>query len=326
IAGFLLTAVGNWTSRETATGASLVALCALWLLGRVSMVASPLLPPWLIAITDLAFLPALAVAIGRPLFATKNRKNAIMLGVLAALWLANLTMHLDVLGVLPGWRGRGSAVGVDVVLFVILVIAGRTFPMFTRNAIGGPSIRSFPALDRLTLIGMGVVTICDAALATPAVLAAAAGSTSVLALVRSAGWGARYSFKVPLLWVLHVGYLWIPVGLALRAVALFSGAVPPSVATHALTVGAIGTLTLGMMARVALGHTGRSLVASPSVVASFVLVTLAALVRVVVPLLDIAHYRASVFVAAALWTSAFGLYLAVHVPILASSRVDSKPG
>jgi uncharacterized protein involved in response to NO len=326
IGGFLLTAVGNWTGKETATGLSLAALCALWILGRASMLASHVFPPWLIAVSDLAFLPAIGIAIGLPLIASKNRKNLVMLAIVAALWLANLSMHLDVLGVLPGWRARGSAVGLDVVLLVTLVIAGRTFPMFTRNATGVTSIRSIPILDVLTLIAMAILTISDAVLARPWILAIVAGLTSVLAALRSWHWGARHTLKVPLLWILHLGYAWIPLGLALRAASLFSPAVPSTIATHALTVGAIGGLTIGMMSRVALGHTGRALTTSRSVIASFVLVSLAALVRVLVPLIDIAHYRASVFVAGALWTGAFGIYLAVYLPILVSPRVDSKPG
>jgi uncharacterized protein involved in response to NO len=326
IAGFLLTAVGNWTGRETATGLPLIGLCAIWLFGRVTLVASGTFPPWLTAISDLAFLPALGVAIGRPLVASKNRRNLVMLGVLAALWLANLTMHLDALGVLPGWRGRGTAVALDVVLLLILVIAGRTFPMFTRNATGVASIRSLPALDALTLISMAMVTVCDAAIARRELLAAAAGLTSVLAVFRARHWGTRHTFKVPLLWILHAGYLWIPLGMALRTVSLFSAAVPSSVATHALTLGAIGSLTLGMMSRVALGHTGRTLTASRAVSASFVLVTLAAIARVLVPLVDVAHYRESVFMAGSLWTAAFAVHLAVYVPILVSPRPDLKPG
>lgn len=326
VAGFLLTAVGNWTGRDTATGTALGALCAIWLLGRVSLLASRLIPPWLVATMDLAFLPALGIAIGRPLYATKNWKNLIMLGVIAALWFANLAMHLDALGVLSGWRVRGTAVGIDVVLFVILVIAGRTFPMFTRNATGAASIHSIAALDVLTLIAMALLSICDAALVRPQILVAATATTGILAALRSWGWGARHAFKVPLLWILHLGYLWIPVGLALRTASLVSTAVPASVATHALTVGAIGALTLGMMSRVTLGHTGRVLATSPPVVASFVLITLAAIVRVGVPLLDIAHYRASVLVAGGLWTAAFGIFLVVHVPILVSARADLKPG
>ena len=326
IAGFLLTAVGNWTGRETATGLPLIGLCMLWLLGRVGLIAPRVFPHWLTAISDLAFLPALGVAIGRPIVASNNRRNLVMLGVLVALWTANLVMHLDALGVLPGGRARGATVGLDIVLFLILVIAGRTIPMFTRNATGVLSIRALPALDALTLTSMALLTVCDAALARRDVVAVVAGLTSLLAVCRSLSWGARHALKVPLLWILHVAYLWIPGGLVLRTVSLFSPAVPPSVAIHALTVGAIGGITLGMMSRVALGHTGRALRASRAAIASFVLVTLAAIVRVLVPLIDISHYRASVFIAGSLWTAAFGVHLAVYVPILVSRRADLKPG
>lgn len=326
IAGFLLTAVGNWTGRDTATGGALAGLCLLWLVGRMSLLAPGVFPPPLTALLDLAFLPALGIAIGRPLVAAKNRRNLVMLGVLAALWLANLGMHLDALNILPGWRGRGATVGLDIVLFVILVISARTFPMFTRNATGAASIRSAPTLDVLTLAAMAALTLCDAVLPRPEVTAVATGLTGCLALFRSLHWGARRTLNNPLLWILHVGYLWIPLGMALRTVSLLSGAVPASVATHALTVGAIGALTLGMMSRVALGHTGRALTVSKPVVASFVLVTLAALVRVGAPLVDAGSYRASVFMAAALWTAAFALYLLVYFPILITPRADAKPG
>lgn len=326
IAGFLLTAVASWTQRETVVGAPLMALSALWLLGRAALVLGHVLPRWAPAACDLAFLPALAFAIGRPLVASKNRKNFVMLALIAALGLSNLAMHLDVLGVLPGLRRRGSLVGVDLVVLMILVMAGRVFPMFTRNVTGVQSIRSLPAVDAAAVAAMALLTMADVgapgATATPWIAAA----TGLLALARSATWGARYSFRTPLLWVLHVGYLWIPIGLVLRALAARTSFIPGAVATHALTVGAIGTITLGMMARVALGHTGRTLTTSRTVTASFVLVTLASVARVGTPLLGALEYRTGLLAAGVLWTAAFALYLVAYVPVLVSPRVDGREG
>lgn len=326
IAGFLLTAVGNWTKRETLVGAPLLGLCGLWLAGRAAITFAEFLPWGFPAALDLAFLPLLIVVLARPLVASKNWQNLVMVAILIALFAANLSIHLDALGILPEWRRRGSLVAVDIVVLVVLVIAGRVFPLFTRNATGVESIRSFPVLDRLTVLAMAVLVALDAALPHPALSAIAAGVTGALAAARTVHWGARHAGKAPLLWILHVGYAWIPLGLLLRAASACSGAVPPSIATHALTVGAIGTLTVGIMARVALGHSGRALEASTSSVAAFVLVTLAAVVRVLDPLLAPAHYRASLFVSAALWSGAFASFLIAYARILVSPRVDGKPG
>jgi len=326
IAGFLLTAVGNWTKRETAVGLPLLALAGLWVAGRVAMTGPQLVPPWLTAMTDLAFLPVLMVVVARPLIATRNTKNLVLLAILAALFLANLVVHLDVLGVLPGWRRRGCLLGIDVIVLVILVISGRTFPMFTRNGTGVETIASSPRLDQLTIASMAVLVVLDAVVPELVVTAAWAAVVGVLALVRSWRWGARHTLRSPLLWVLHVGYLWLPIGLVLRAVAAGTGAVSPQIATHALTVGAIGSLTLGMMARVALGHSGRLLAASRPIVVAFALSLLAAVVRVGAPLLGSDRYRITVVLAGALWTAAFALYLVVYVPILVAPRVDGKPG
>ena len=326
LAGFLLTAVANWTERETLVGLPLLALSGLWVAGRLALVLSAYVPRWVPATADLAFLPVLFVVLARPLLAARSRRNFVLLAVVGALCLANVSVHLDVLGVLPGWRRRGCLVGVDIVVLVLLLIAGRIFPMFTRNATKIASIRSHPRLDACTGASMALLVVLDAAIDSPAITAAVAGVTAVLAVARSVHWGARHSAGQPLLWVLHVGYAWIPLGLGLRAAGAFLEWMPASVATHALTVGAIGTLTLGMMSRVTLGHTGLSLVPRAGATLSFAAMTLAALVRVGGPLFGAATYRATVYAAGALWTVAFAAFVLVHARTLLSPRADGKPG
>ncbi|MBL0220407.1 MAG: NnrS family protein [Myxococcales bacterium] len=299
---------------------------ALWALGRVVLVGPQVLPGWLIAIVDLAFLPVLLIAIARPLIATRNTRNLVMLAILAAMFVANLLVHLDVLGVLPGWRRRGCVLGLEVVVLVILVMAGRTFPMFTRNATRVDSIASSQWLDRLSIGAMAFLIALDLFMPTHAITAGWAAGAGGLTLVRTWRWGTRHTWRTPLLWILHVGYLWIPIGLVLRALAAFTSVIPPQIAMHALTVGAIGSLTLGMMARVALGHTGRLLAASPLMVGAFVLITLAAVTRVFGPLVaGMTSYRPTVFLAGSAWTAAFVLFLLACVPILIAPRVDGKP-
>jgi uncharacterized protein involved in response to NO len=326
IAGFLLTAVGNWTQRETLIGTPLLALAALWLAGRVAMLTAGVLPRGVAAAVDLAFLPLLMIALGRPLVAARNRRNFVMLAILAALFVADGFVHLDALGLAPpGSARRACLVAVDVVVLVILVIAGRVFPMFTRNATGVTTIRSSRPLDVLTIAGMAVLTTVDALAPETVVAAAVAGVVGTLAIARAWGWRTRRVAQHPLLWILHAGYAWVCAGLLLGALA-GAHVVPDSLATHALTAGAIGSLTLGMMARVALGHTGRPLVVSGSIAWSFGAVTAAAFARVLVPLFLPGWYFAALLVAGGLWTVAFLVYLAVYAPILTSPRIDGRAG
>lgn len=329
IAGFLLTAVGNWTQRETAVGLPLLALAALWFSGRLVMGFSAVLPRGLVALADLAFLPALAVALGRPLVAARNRRNFVMLAILGALFVANLRMHLEALGLARVGSARSaSLVSVDLVLLIISIVAGRVFPTFTRNATGQASIRSIPSLDALAIGTMALVTVVDAFAPRGRVAAVLAGCAGLLAAARALHWGARYSLQQPLLWVLHAGYAWLVLGLVLRGVGGvgIQGAGFETLATHALTVGAIGTLTLGMMARVSLGHTGRMLVASPSMAVAFVAINLAAVARVFVPMVAPEWYFGALVATGTLWSAAFVTFLIVHTPMLVSPRVDGRPG
>jgi uncharacterized protein involved in response to NO len=327
VAGFLLTAVGNWTQRETLVGPPLLALAALWVLGRVAMTLAGALPRGLTAALDLAFLPVLIAALARPLVASRNHRNFVMLAVLGALFAANVFVHLEALGLAPPGTARHAClVGIDVLVLVILIIAGRVFPMFTRNATGVSAIRSIRSLDVLAIASMVVLTLLDVVAPRPAVTAVAAGVVGALSLARAARWGSRHTVRHPLLWILHAGYGWMVLGLLLRALAGFFPAVPASFATHALTVGAIGALTLGMMARVALGHTGRALAVARPVAWAFGAITLAAVARAIVPLLAPGWTLAALVAAATLWSMAFALYVIFYARVLVAPRVDGKPG
>jgi uncharacterized protein involved in response to NO len=327
VAGFLLTAVGNWTQRETLVGAPLLALAALWVLGRAAIPLAPVLPRGGAAAVDVAFLPALLVAVARPLVAARDRRNFVIVAALGALAAANAVVHLDALGLAPlGAARHASLVAVDVIVLLIVVISGRIVPMFTRNATGVATIDSVPALDRLAVASTLVVTLVDAAVPETRTAAAASLVAALLTAARAWRWGTRHTAKHPLLWILHVGYAWVPVGFALRATALFGVPVLGSPATHALTVGAIGALTLGMMARVVLGHTGRALVAPRAMTWAFGAITAAAIVRVAVPLVALPWHFGALIVAGVLWSFAFGAYVVVYAPMLLRPRADGKAG
>lgn len=321
IAGFLLTAVGNWTQRETLVGWPLMGLGGVWLLGRAGFLASDHLPRWAPAVLDLAFLPALGVVLARPLIATRNRRNFVMLAVLAALWLADLSIHLDALGEAPGWRRRGVLSAVDVVVLLIVIVAGRVVPMFTKNGTGVQTVHGSPRLDAAAAASTALLAVLMAALPSSPVTRVVAGVAAVATAARAVPWMTPKVLRVPLLWVLHIGYAWIPIGFALRAFGA-----PEALATHALTIGAIGGVTLGMMARVGLGHSGRPLQVRWPMVLSFALLALAALVRVAGGLLFASSYRATLFAAGTLWTVAFAILLVVYAPIFATPRADGKPG
>jgi uncharacterized protein involved in response to NO len=327
IAGFLLTAVGNWTNRETLAGTPLLCLAALWIAGRLAVTFGATLPRGLPALLDLAFLPTLTIVLARPLVAARNRHIFHMPAVLVALFAANVVVHVEALGVLPAGSGRHAClVAVDVVVFVILAIAGRVFPMFTRNATEVETIRSIRSLEALTLATMAVLVLLDAIVPESLAAAAASGAVGVVAAARAWHWRTARVARHPLLWILHVGYAWVPLGLLLRAVAALVPAMPASLATHALTVGAIGSLTIGMMARVALGHTGRPLVASRAMTWAFAAITLAAGARVLGPLLFPGAYLLTLVVAGGLWSAAFLVYLVVYAPILWRPRIDGRAG
>jgi uncharacterized protein involved in response to NO len=323
IAGFLLTAARNWTARPMPSGGRLLALALLWLAARVLQWTGGVVP-WLVALVDVAFPLALAAVLLPPLWATRQFRNLGFVPMLALFALASLAAHLDALGIGPIDAARAHRLALDLILFLIVVMGGRVIPAFTRNALPAAGVRRLEAAEWPAILFVAAVLLLGVAGAPPRWQAAAAALAALANAARMAPWGARHTLLHPILWILHLGYAWIPLGLALQALAAL-GLIAPSVATHSLTIGAVGSLTLGMMARVALGHTGRPLaVARPTTVA-FVLVNLAALARLSALLTPDLHLE-SLLAAGALWSLAFLLFLWVHLPILTRARLDGRAG
>ncbi len=326
IAGFLLTAAGNWTKRETATGALLIGLCLLWIAGRVALLAAGVLPPALVAAANLAFLPALALVLGRAIFGAKSRRNYGIVAAIVALFGAQLLSHL---GALEGdllLQRRGTRLGVDLVLVLIAVVGGRVIPLFTRNATGASGIESDRRIDLLAIASVVAVGAADAIWLYGPILGALAAVAAVLNALRMRRWGVQHTAGEPMLWVLHAGYAFLPIGLALRAVAELTSAVQASAALHALTVGCIGLLILGMMARVTLGHTGREIKASRVVTAAFVLLLAGTLFRTLGPMIGPRVSTSAIHSASGVWSLAFLLYLVRLGPFLLQPRPDGRPG
>lgn len=324
IAGFLLTAAARWTDRETLVGAPLLGLAALWMGGRIVMTLPMGLPLTWIAAIDLAFLPVLTAVVARPIVLSRSKRNYGIIAVLAAFSAANLVMHLDVLGVAPAWGRTSALFGTSLTVLLMALIAARIVPMFTRNALRDERIRALPALDRAALVAIGALIAAELTSGDSWVTGTAAALAAVLLAARTWFWGGWQSRKDPMLWVLHVGHLWMVVGLALKA-ATPLWPVASSAATHALTAGAIGCLTLGMMARVSLGHTGRMIVASSLTRISFVLMLVAGSLRVIAPLIQVS-YLTLLAVSAAAWALSLLLFVVEYSRVLAQPRADGAPG
>ncbi len=324
LVGFLLTAIPNWTGRPTVTGAPLAGLVVLWIAGRVLMLTGADLPWQVVAGVDVAFLPLAAAAMLPPLLAAGNRRNIGFPFVLIALALANLALHLDAAGIVSA--GTEVTRGVLGAMMVILVVmGGRVIPFFTKNRLPAAGAGIDKRLDRLA-IG-ATVAAAVLAVAVPSTIASgfAALAAAVLLIARALPWKPWATRKVPMLWVLHAGHAWIAVSLFLRAAMDFGLDLPASTADHAFTLGGIGVLTLGMMARTARGHTGRPIEATRLMTAAFAIVNLAAVLRVFGPIAA-PDAPAVIGASAILWALAFLLYLVEYAPILVNARIDGRPG
>jgi uncharacterized protein involved in response to NO len=327
VAGFLLTAARNWSGLPTAAGGQLAALVTLWLAARLAPWLGA--PAWLIGTLDVAFFPALALSMRRALWQGPNPVNRLFLAAFAGFTLASLLISLDAMGIAPGQVARGERLMLDLVVVVMLLVGGRVMPFFTRAAIPGAAPVIRPWLDGLGFGAALAMLALHLALPASALASQLAGvaaiAAGVLLLARLAGWQDRRAWGLPMLAVLYLGFLWLAAGLILDGLAAFR-LLPPSVALHAVTAGAIGTLTLGMMARVTLGHTGRAMSASRLTVLAFVLVTAAALLRSVAVWSAPELYREWLLASGACWSGAFALFTAVYGPMLMAPRVDGKPG
>ena len=325
IAGFLLTSVAAWTNEDRVHGLPLALLAALWLAGRLAMGFADWLPGVLVAVLDLAFLPALVLSILPPLLRSRKFANTAFVVLLVLLLMTNLGIHLEALGIISVDASRFIRVAVDLVVLFVILVGGRITPAFTRNALK-VEITSRPVLDRLAIGLMVALLVADTVPGAETVAALLALATALVNGLRLAGWQGLATRHSPILWVLHLGYAWIVVGLTLKGLAGLLPALPEVAALHGLTLGAVGIFTLGMMSRVALGHTGRPLVITPSVTAAYVLVNLAALARLADPLLATVANQLGSAAAGLMWTLGFLIFLINYLPILTSPRADGRPG
>ena len=324
LAGYMLTAIPNWTGRLPLSGKPLLCLLALWAAGRVAMANPDIWTVYPAIVVDAAFLPVLALVAGREIVAGKNWKNLKILLALTLLAVVNVAFHVSVLANLD----LGLVMRASVAIFVALIglVGGRIIPSFTRNWLAKNGSTRFPApftqLDITALTTLVVALLLWIVLPDSGPTAFTAAAAAVLHVIRLARWRGALTFDEPLLLVLHVGYAFVPLGLAGVALAAIGWVSAPS-ALHVLTVGGIGVMTLAVMTRATLGHTGRALTASATTALSYFTLLLAAVVRPFAEMLP-EHYHLILGFSGACWLLAFGVFSIEYGWMLVAPRVESR--
>lgn len=316
IAGFLLTAIPNWTGRLPLQGWPLGFLVLLWMLGRIAVACSAWTGPALAMAADLLFLVVFVAVIGREIVAGRNWRNLPVLVAVALLVAANAMIHAGTLDYME-WQATGKRLAISIVVMLISIIGGRVIPSFTANWLRRRETGMLPVpfgrFDKATLtisiIALAAWVVAESSLISGAALVAAGGMHAVR-LVR---WRGGATLGEPLLWILHLGYAWLPVGLVLLGAATWM----PTLATtalHGLTVGAMGTMILAVMTRASLGHTGQDLSAGYGTLTVYILVLAAAVSRVSAPFLE-TGYSAALDLASGAWIAAFALFVILYFPL-----------
>ncbi|MFP5466773.1 MAG: NnrS family protein [Gammaproteobacteria bacterium] len=326
ILGFLLTAVKAWTGLATPRGAFLGALALLWLAARVAAVTGPYA---VYAVLDLALLPLVAAVLTRLLLRARNRRNLPLAGMLMLLALANGVFHLGVIGALDISPLTPLYAALALIVMIECVIAGRVIPAFTMSATPGLKLRVRPSAERaalaLTALALLLWVFAPSAPGWNMTGGLAFSLAALAQVVRLLQWQPAITRHRPILWILHLSYAWIPFGLALLAAARF-GWIGVSAGVHALAIGATAGLIIGMMTRTARGHTGRALQVSRPETTAYLLVILAAAVRVLLPLALPTWLPLALVLSAAGWSVAFAIYLFIYTPWLLRTRFDGKDG
>ncbi len=327
LGGFLLTAEMNWTGVQTVRNAPLLALLLLWLAGRVLVFFITDAGLVALAAVDVLFNLLLTVALTQPIVKSRQWHQIgfpLQIGLMA---VANLLFYLGLLGIWPAALNIGLYAGFYLVLSIIFTMGRRVIPFFIEKGLGCPfSAKNYQWLDISTVVLFALFVIAD--LISPTAII-----TAMLALVlfllhgwRLLGWYHADIWKKTLLWTLYLGYWWIVFGFLLKAISIVAG-VSPYLAIHSFAYGGIGLITIGMMARVTLGHTGRNVFDPPAILLPiFLLLAIGAIIRVILPLLVTEQYGLWIGLSQILWAAAFFGMAVFYVPMLIKVRIDGRPG
>jgi uncharacterized protein involved in response to NO len=325
IAGFLLTAAWNWTGQRTASGAPLALIFIAWAIGRILMLSGTGLL-WWAAAADFVFMLGLTFAIARPILRERQKRQAPILLILLLLTAANMAFYLGAAGWIPRGADYGVRGGLYLVLGLVLLMGARVIPFFTERGVGYEvRLRRQRWNDITSAVLFPLFALSELSLPGHLLGALLAAALMILNSLRVSGWHTLGIWRKPLLWGLFGSFLMINLGFLLRAFMAVT-AIPDSLPTHAFTVGGIGLVTLSMMTRVTLGHTGRNVHQSPPAVMLVLLgMVLAGFIRVFLPLVDVTHYATWITLSACAWVLSFLMFLVFFGPILLRPRADAKP-
>ncbi|MDZ4868981.1 MAG: NnrS family protein [Alphaproteobacteria bacterium] len=326
VAGFSLTAVPNWTGRLPISGTPLLALFCLWIAGRVALLL-PFIPIAAAIAVDAVFLPVLAAVLAREVLAARNIRNLPVCALVLLLGAANLVFHLEASGVIEP-EGHAVRMGVGMLTLLIGLIGGRIVPSFTNNWFARHRLprdaTSSLFLDRIVHGSSAVAVLAWIAAPFSLFTAAALGIAFAAHTARLAQWRGWRTRTDALVAVLHVGYAWIPIGFLLLGASIAFGTPVPSAGLHALTAGAVGTMTLAVMTRATLGHTGRQLHAGVGTITIYGAITASALSRVAAGFAS--DFAAPLLtISGVLWLVAFALFVAIYGPMFLTPRLGGEP-
>ena len=330
IAGFLLTAVQNWTGVRGAQGATLLALLLLWIAGRIVVLFPDFLGSVLTTIIDLSFLPAVAYVLAKPIVAIKQYRNLFFVPLLLLFTIANLEMHLAIYYPETFTINYSAYAGVILVTFLMSVMAGRVTPMFTANGTQTTKATPLPWLDKVT---NGTLAVAMFYLLFQPLIGFSEAFFGILLIIAGLFQGMRWlrwrpwiTLGVPLLWSIHISIKFIAYGLIILGLSYLIIEIPSNHIWHLLTIGGMGGLILAMISRVSLGHTGRPLVPPKSMTLAYVLIALAALVRALGPWALPEKTMLFIDISGTFWLLAFGIFVFTYGPMLMSARKDGRPG
>jgi len=327
IAGFLLTAIKNWTGQQTLRGPGLVVLFALWLLARTIPLTGMNIPLAVLAVIDLLFMILLVFAATMPVLKVKQYNQLGIISKLALLLLSNVLFYLGVLGIVEEGVQWGLYSGLYMVMALMFVMARRVIPFFIEKGVDNSvTVQNWKWVDLISLVlllGLWIIDVFTSYLTATSVIAA---MLFVVHVIRLYGWYTNGLWNKPLLWVLYLAYGSLTAGFLLKASEQWL-TVSPYLSVHAFAYGGIGIMTIGMMSRVILGHTGRNVFEPPAVlVLCFGMMAGGAIVRVLFPLFDMGLYVYWVSISQILWIAAFLIFLGVYASMLVRTRVDGRDG
>ena len=328
-AGFLLTAVASWTGVSGIRGKPLAVLVFSWFLARLLLAFDFGLSDWIVAMVDAFFLLFVSIAMAYPIIKVKQWQNLMFIPILLALTGFNIISHWAVLN--NQYLLSLQCLHTTIMLFTLLiaVLGGRVIPAFTANTTGCTKnlpVKWIEVTSIISLLLMVVLAFIGYARMPSILLFGVSGTAGIVNFVRFSRWGIQHTQSIPLLWSLHLSYIFIPIGfvlLALHSIGLIDNV---SAALHCFTIGSMGGMILAMISRISLGHTGRPLKINSLITVAYVAVLLAAVIRVITPLWLPEFYLFSIGISGGLWILGFSLYLYFYTPMLVKPRVDGQPG